>query len=51
MFDRKKFKAKVALAGMTLDVVAKEIGINPATLDRKMSGISDFYRSEIQKIR
>lgn len=51
MFDRKKFKAKVVFMGMTLEGVAKELGINPATLDRKMSGISDFYRHEIQFLR
>lgn len=51
MFDRKLFKAKVVAAGMTLEGVAKELGINPATLDRKMSGISDFYRHEIQILR
>lgn len=51
MFNRNKFRAKVVEAGMTLEEVSKQIGINPSTLDRKMSGISDFNRNEIQLLR
>lgn len=51
MFDRNKFKGKVVAAGYTLSEIAKRIGINPATLDRKMSGKSDFSRAEIQSLR
>lgn len=36
---------------MTLTGLSAAIGINPATLNRKMSGESDFTREEIQKIR
>ena len=36
---------------MTLEEVAKRMGINPSTLDRKMSGNSDFTRHEIQTLR
>lgn len=51
MFNKNAFKAKVVGAGMTLAEVAAKIGINPATLGRKMSGESDFTRAEIQKMR
>lgn len=48
MFDKKKFKAQIILAGKTLQEVADLLGVNLATLYRKMNGESDFYRSEIQ---
>ena len=51
MFNRNKFRAKVVGEGLTLEEVAKKLGINPSTLDRKMSGISDFSRNEIQILR
>lgn len=51
MFNKNAFRAKVVGAGMTLAEVAAKIGINPATLGRKMSGESDFTRTEIQKMR
>ena len=50
MFDRKKFKALLVLKGFTVGMVAKELGVNEATLYRKMNGESDFYRNEIQTI-
>lgn len=51
MFNRNLFRAKVIAMGMTLEEVARRMGINPSTLDRKMSGNSDFTRSEIQSLR
>ncbi|MTI56122.1 helix-turn-helix domain-containing protein [Geosporobacter ferrireducens] len=48
MFDKKKFKAQVILSGKTLQEVADLLGVNIATLYRKMNGESDFYRNEIQ---
>ena len=51
MFDRKKFHGRVVSEGYTLAEVAAKIGMNPATLYRKMSGESDFTREEIQKLR
>lgn len=47
MFDRLKFKSLVVLRGLTMQEVAKILGIDTATLYRKMSGESDFYRKEI----
>ena len=51
MFCENKFRGKVAECRMTLTGLSAAIGINPATMNRKMSGESDFTRSEIQKIR
>lgn len=51
MFDRNKFKYIVSIRGYTLEKVADEIGVNPATLYRKMNGVSDFTRAEMQLIR
>ncbi len=50
MFKRNEFRAEVVRRGMTIDDVAKAIGINPASLHRKMNGTSDFYRGEIETI-
>lgn len=50
MFDEKRFKAEVVLSGLTLRQVAASLGIDEATLYRKMNGKSDFYRKEIQKL-
>lgn len=50
VFDKRKFKAAVILKGMTFKEVAKKLGINEATLQRKMNGESDFYRNEIQSL-
>lgn len=48
MFNKTKFRAAVLLSGKTLSEVAELLGINLATLYRKMNGESDFYRNEIQ---
>lgn len=50
MFNKLLFKAKVVSKGMTLKDIADYLGINNATLYRKMSGKSDFYRDEIQRL-
>lgn len=50
MFNRTKFRALVIEKGLTMEIVASKLGINQATLYRKMSGESDFYRGEIQTI-
>lgn len=47
MFDRLKFKAIVVLRGCTMAEIAQVLGIDTATLYRKMNGESDFFRKEI----
>lgn len=48
MFDVKKFNAAIALKGENQQEAARVMGINPATLYRKIRGESDFYRTEIE---
>ena len=50
MFKKNEFKAAMVRKGLTVADIAKELGIDPATLFRKMSGQSDFYRNEIEKL-
>lgn len=50
MFDKKKFNAALALKGMCYKDVAEALNIDVSTLWRKMNGVSDFYRNEIQTI-
>jgi DNA-binding phage protein len=50
MFDKRKLQAQMVLKGKTVDDVAKEIGLNPATFYRKMNRDGDFSRKEIQNI-
>lgn len=51
MFNRELFEAAVKNKGYTVKGIATIIGRNEATLHRKMSGISDFTRNEIQLIK
>lgn len=51
MFDVREFNAMLAKNAKTRDDVAVLLGINPATLYRKIKGTSDFTRAEIQAIR
>ena len=50
MFQRNEFEAEVKRNGLTIKAVAQAIGIDTATLYRKMSGNGDFYRNEIEKL-
>lgn len=50
MFSPNEFNALIAKHGQTKEDVAAIIGVNPATLYRKISGVSDFTRREIQTI-
>ncbi len=50
MFKKNEFRAAMARKGKNASEVAKALNIDPATLSRKISGQSDFYRSEIEKI-
>lgn len=51
MFNKRKFRASVIAAGMTMDGIAESLRINISTLYRKMNGSSDFTRTEIQKLQ
>ncbi len=48
MLDKRAFDAAIALKGSTQQEAARVMGINPATLSRKVKGESDFYRKEIE---
>lgn len=50
MFKKNEFKAAMARKELSVADLAKELGIDPATLFRKISGQSDFYRNEIEKL-
>ena len=50
MFKKNEFRAILARKEISASEIAKELGIDPATLSRKISGQSDFYRNEIEKI-
>ena len=48
MLDKNKFKYYAATKGFTMAVLANNMGMNPATLSKKLSGTTDFTRQEIQ---
>ena len=48
MFNVNEFKACIKRKGETQEDAARVMGIKPATLYRKMNGISDFFRNEIE---
>lgn len=50
VFNKRLFEQKVSESSYTMDELAWKLGINAATLYRKKTGISDFTRSEIQRI-
>lgn len=50
MFDKVKFKAAAVLADKTYIELAEALNIDVSTLYRKVNGISDFTRSEIQTL-
>lgn len=47
MFDRRKFQAQLILSGKTMEDVANILGINIATLYRKVNNDGSFTRREI----
>lgn len=51
MFQKNLFRAKLVSLEITLKDAASIIGVNEATLHRKMNGSSDFTRNEIQLLR
>lgn len=50
MFDERRFKAQLALCGMSLKELAKALDINESTLYRKIQRDGDFTRDEINKM-
>lgn len=50
MFNKRLFEAHLVLAGVTKAELAKILGINVATLSRKLQREGDFTREEINKI-
>lgn len=51
MFKKDLFRAKVMERGKTMRDAALVMGCSEATLSRKINGISDFTRNEIQLFR
>lgn len=51
MLDKNKLYGKIRAHGLTLENVARFLGINAATLSRKVNGRSDFTRNEIEMLR
>lgn len=48
MFDPNAFNAAIARKGSTRREAAHVMNMNPATLFKKTTGKSDFYRKEIE---
>jgi len=48
VFNANKLKGEMAEKGCSAEKLAAALGINPSTLYRKMTGASEFTRSEIQ---
>lgn len=48
MLDKNKFKYFAAKKGIPLNILATKMGMNPATLSKKLSGFTEFTRKEIQ---
>ncbi len=51
MFDRDLFNYYIARAKQTKSSVAAHLNIDVATLYRKSTGVSEFTRDEIQKLK
>ena len=50
MFQKNEFKAEIVRKGKSVESVARDLGIDPVSLYRKMNGNSDFYRKEILQL-
>lgn len=50
MFNERKFRAQVVLAGVTMGDVAKELNIDESTLYRKIKMNGAFTREEMAKL-
>ena len=51
MFKANLFRAKLKEFDKTIDDMAVVLGISSATVSRKINGISEFKRNEIQLLR
>ena len=51
MFDKRELQVQMLRNDVSMTDLANYIGVNIATLSRKMNGISDFTRNEIQLIK
>ncbi len=51
MFDKNKLKYYVGKNGKTLTDIALLLNVDKSTLWRKMNGMSDFSREDVQKIK
>ena len=50
MFKKNEFKAELARREIKLDMIANVLQIDVTSLYRKMNGVSDFYRNEIEAL-
>lgn len=50
MFNKNRFKAQLALAGMTMRELAEKLDIDESTLYRKVNSGGSFTREEINKM-
>ena len=50
MFNKNRFKAQLALAGMTMRELAEKLDIDESTLYRKVNSEGSFTREEINKM-
>ena len=51
MFNKERFRDRISSLGLSIGEVANLLGINEATLYRKMNGTTEFSRTEIQLLR
>lgn len=51
MFDKNKLKGKIIECGYSTEQIAKILGVNPATLYRKLAHESEFTRNEIATLK
>ena len=51
LFDKAKFRAALILKGMTMEQLAAALDINPATLSRKVNGVTEFTHLEMKRLR
>lgn len=50
MFKKNRFRAQLALRGVTLKELAEMLGISEPTVYRKINRNGDFAREEIEKM-